>query len=309
LGSEQVTVFAPGTTANVGPGFDCLGMAFTGKGDRVTVRRVDGAGIRVISVSDARIPTDPARNTAAIAAASVLKRAGLSIGLELSIEKGLPLSGGMGGSAASAAAGAVAANVLCQAGLDKETLLEAAMDAEAAVAGGRHADNVAPSLLGGAVVIAGADPLMIAPVRVHAEIELVLVTPSYGVETQKARALLPRDVPRADAIAQAAHLATLVLGLERGDHALIGRAMVDHIAEPARAGLYPGYAAAKAAGLGAGATGVVVSGAGPTVIALTAAARAVAVAEAMQDAYRRAGFDCAAHRAKVDHSGARVIDG
>jgi homoserine kinase len=303
---DNVTVFAPGTTANVGPGFDCLGMAFTGKGDRVTARRVDGKGVRVVSVSDPRIPTDAARNTAAVAAASVLRRAGLDIGLEITIEKGLPLSGGMGGSAASAAAGAVAADALCEVRLDKLQLVEAAMDAEAVVAG-RHADNVAPSVLGGAVVVVGLDPLTIASIRVHPDIALVMVTPAYGVETQKARAVLPREIPRADAIAQAARLGGLVVGLERGDRELIGRSMIDRIAEPARASLYPGYVEAKRAGLEAGAIGVVVSGAGPTILALTTAARTESVAAAMQDAYKRVGHESQAHCAAVDNEGARVV--
>jgi homoserine kinase len=306
--SREITVFAPGTTANVGPGFDCLGMAFTGMGDRVIARRVDAPGIRVLSVSDSRIPTDPARNTAAIAAASVLRRAGIEAGLELRIEKGLPLSGGMGGSAASAAAGAVAADAVVDARLHKLQLIEAAMDAEAVVAG-RHADNVAPSVLGGAVVVVGVDPLTIASIRVHPELELVLVTPAYGVETQKARAVLPRNISRADAIAQAAHLAGLVLGLERGDRDLIARSMVDRIAEPPRAALYPGYAEAKAAGLEAGAIGVVVSGAGPTILAFAAAGTTAVIAEAMRSAYRRAGHESHAHCATVDNAGARVISG
>jgi homoserine kinase len=307
LPAEEVTVFAPGTTANIGPGFDCLGMAFTGMGDRVTARRVPGGEVRVVSVSDPRIPTDPERNTAAIAARSVLRRAGVTdVGLELTIHKGLPLSGGMGGSAASAAAGAVAADAIAGSRLHKLQLVEAAMDAEAVVAG-RHADNVAPSVLGGAVVIVGIDPLTIASVRVHPEIELVMVTPDYGVETQRARSVLPREIPRADAIAQAAHLAGLVLGLERGDHGLISRSMVDRIAEPPRAALYPGYPQAKEAGIAAGAIGVVVSGAGPTIIALTSAGTTAPVTAAMQKAYSMAGFESRAHRATVDNAGARII--
>src|SRR5262245_24737068 len=109
-GMPRATAYAPGSTSNLGPGFDCLGMAFTGKGDTVTVERGGRAGVRIVSVSDPRIPRDAARNTAAIAAAAVLKRAGNHVGLEITVQKGLPLSGGMGGSAASAVAGAVAAN-------------------------------------------------------------------------------------------------------------------------------------------------------------------------------------------------------
>jgi homoserine kinase len=267
---------------------------------------VSGTGVRVGAVSDERIPTDPARNTAAIAAASVLRRAGVGIGIELSIEKGLPLAGGMGGSAASAAAGAVAADLLAGTQLPKLQLIEAAMDAEAVVAG-RHADNVAPAVLGGAVIIVSTDPLTIVPIQVDRSIALVLVTPSYTVETQKARAVLPRDIPRADAIAQAAHLAGLALALERGDVVLLGRSMVDRIAEPARASLYPGYPEAKQAGLLAGAAGVVVSGAGPTLIALTELTRQEAVATAMQRAYAKAGYAAVTHCAAVDNEGARKV--
>src|SRR6185503_3008814 len=142
---EHVTVFVPGSASNLGPGFDCLGVAFTGKGDRVTARRSASPGVRVIAVSDPRIPTDAERNTAAIAAAAVLKAAPDRGGLELSIEKGLPLAGGMGGSAASAVGGAVAADAVLGTALDRASLLEAALEAESVVAG-RHADNVAPSL-------------------------------------------------------------------------------------------------------------------------------------------------------------------
>jgi homoserine kinase len=303
---DEVTVFAPGTTANVGPGFDCFGIAVSGRGDRIVARRASGTGIRVLAVSDPRIPTDPERNTAAIAAASVLRRAGVGIGIEISIEKGLPLAGGMGGSAASAAAGAVAADALAGAGLSKRQLIEAAMDAEAVVAG-RHADNVAPSVLGGAVVIVGTDPLALASVRVHESLGLVLVTPAYGVETQKARGVLPATLSRADAIAQAAHLAGLVVGLERGDAMLIARSMFDRIAEPARQSLYPGYTEARTAGLEAGAIGVVVSGAGPTALAITELARREVVAAVMQKAYARAGHESQTHCATVDNEGARVV--
>ncbi len=305
---EEITIFAPGTTANIGPGFDCLGMAFSGKGDRVTARRVNGrgAGVRILGVSDSRIPTDPQKNTAAIAAWSVLKRGGGDVGLELTIDKGLPLSGGMGGSAASAVAGAVAADALAGTRLTKLQLIEAAMDAEAVVAG-RHADNVAPSLLGGAVVIVSLDPLTIAPVQVHADLALVLVTPAYPVLTQKARDVLPRQVSRTKAVSQAAHLAGLLFGLERGDRDLISRSMIDLIAEPARAALYPGYKEAKEAGLAAGALGVVVSGAGPTVLAITHRTSREGVATAMQQAYARVGQASDAHCASVDNAGARAL--
>ncbi|MFN8094239.1 MAG: homoserine kinase [Vicinamibacteria bacterium] len=302
---DRVTAYSPGSTSNVGPGFDCLGIAIAGMGDRVRATRVSAPGVAVAQVSDPRIPKDPARNTAALAAAEVLKRAGSDAGIELSIEKGLPLAGGLGGSAASAVAGAVAADALLGAGLAREALLDCALEAEAVVAG-RHPDNAAPSLLGGAVVVLGVSPLRFARVRVHPSIRLVFATPAYGVETARARAVLPAAVGRADAVRQAAALAGLVLGLEQGDAGLLRAAVRDHIAEPYRIPLYPGYAEAREAALAAGAFGVAVSGAGPTILALVPAGAEAEVGAGVEKAYAAAGFAASLHVAAVDDRGARI---
>jgi len=303
---ERVTVFAPGSVSNVGPGFDCFGIAIAGRGDRVTARRTDDPGVRVVAVSDPRIPLAPGRNTAAIAAQHMLTRSGAGTGLELSIEKGLPLSGGLGGSAASAVAGAVAAHMLLELNWPQRELLLAALEAEAVVSG-RHPDNVAPSLFGGAVLICDPDQPVFTRVRVHPSLRLVLVTPAYTVETAAARAVLPPSVSRATAIAQAARLGTLVLGLERAEATLIDAAMRDAIAEPARASLFPGYAQARLAGLQAGACGVAVSGAGPTVVAVAREPDAEATGAAMREAYGRLGISAMAQVAQVDEQGARAV--
>jgi homoserine kinase len=261
----------------------------------------------VLSCSDPRIPTDAASNTAALAAAQVLERTGRSgEGIDLEIEKGLPLAGGLGGSAASAVAGAVAADALLGSQLEPAALLDCALEAEAVVAG-RHPDNAAPSLLGGAVVVLGTAPLRYTRLSVHPSLRLVFVTPGYGVRTADARAVLPANVPRSDAVAQAASLAALVLGLERGDGVLLGSAIQDRIAEPSRIPLYPGFARAREAALAAGAFGAAVSGAGPTILAVAPEARAQDVARAVQAAYAHEGITAAAtHVASVDDRGARV---
>jgi homoserine kinase len=302
---ERATAYAPGSTSNVGPGFDCLGIAIAGMGDRVAAVLRDEPGVFVRSVSDPRIPTDAARNTAALAAAEVLRRSGARRGIELSVEKGLPLAGGLGGSAASAIAGAVAANAVLGASLGRDELLDCALEAEAVVAG-RHPDNAAPSLLGGAVLVLGTAPLRFARVSVHPSLRLVFATPSYGVETSRARAVLPVSVPRGDAVRQASSLAGLVLGLERGDGDLLRAATCDHIAEPARTLLYPGYPGARQAALAAGAFGVAVSGAGPTALALAPHGREGAVAAALEQSYAAAGFTATLIVAAVDDRGARL---
>jgi homoserine kinase len=303
---EAVTAYAPGSASNLGPGFDCLGLAFTGKGDRVTARRAAELGVKVIAVSDARIPKDADRNTASIAARAVLNRAGSSAGIELEVQKGLPLAGGMGGSAASAVAGAVATDALLGSRLGQEELLACALEAEAAVAG-RHLDNLAPALYGGAVLVVGIDPPKLTRLNVHANVGIVLVTPAYEVRTAEARAALPAQVPRGDAIAQAGHFARLVLGLERGDPELLRSCMEDRIAEPARRGMFPGFEQARAAALAAGAHGACVSGAGPTALALCEAKNAEKVGAAMASAYGAAGHEAAVHVAQVDAHGARLL--
>jgi homoserine kinase len=304
---DRATCYAPGSTSNVGPGFDCLGIAVTGMGDRVEAVRARAPGVRVLSVSDPRVPCDPGRNTAALAAAEVLRRAGAAaeIGLDLRVEKGLPLSGGLGGSAASAVAGAFAANALLGRPLDPDALLRAALEAEAVVAG-RHPDNVAPSLLGGAILVLGTDPLVCVRLAVHAALRLVFATPAYGVETVRARAVLPASVPRADAVGQASALAGLVLGLERGDGALLRTTMVDRVAEPSRIPLYPGYGRARAAALAEGAFGVAVSGAGPTLLAIAPEGTEAEVGRAILSAYEREGVAARLHLAGVDAEGARL---
>lgn len=313
--ARSVHVYAPGSASNLGAGFDCLGVALSGKGDTVLARGAHAPGVRVVSVSDPRVPLEPDRNTAAIAADSVLRRhlsrregrPPLLPGVELEVMKGLPVAGGMGGSAASAVAGAVAADALLGARLPKAELLEAALDAETVVSG-RHADNVAPALFGGGVLVLSTEPARVAPVRVHATLRLVLVSPAYEVQTSAARAAVPHSVSRADAVWQAAALGALVLGLERGDPDLLREAMVDRIAEPFRLALYPGYPEARAAGLEAGASGVAISGAGPAIVAVCVGA-SEAVGRAMREAYAQLGIEAVVHEARVDEGGARVVGG
>jgi homoserine kinase len=302
------TAFAPATLSNLGPGFDCLGLAVTAGGDRVTVRRVAAPGVRVASVSDPRIPVDPDRNTAALAASAVLRRAGQSVGLEVSVEKGLPLAAGLGGSAASAVAGAVAANAVMGSTLSRRELVLCALDAEAVVSG-RHADNVAPAVWGGAVLVLSLDPLRLVTLRVAEKLRFVVATPEYAVETQQARAALPEAVRREDAVAQAAGLGALVLALERGDTKTLGSALEDRIALPYRAPLYPGFAEARDAALEAGALGATISGAGPTVVAVvsTESDAGSRVVEAMRAAYAAAGFASNLTVARVDVRGAHLL--
>jgi homoserine kinase len=303
---HTATAFAPGSVGNVGPGLDILGLALAGRGDEVTLTRHDGHGIVVEQPGHVELPTDPLRHAAAIAASAVFSRARFGGGVTLTMIKGLPLSGGQGGSAASAVAGAVAANHLLDANLDAHAILECALEAETAVAG-RHADNLGPSLLGGLVLIRSIEPMSVLRLPVPPSLRVVLVQPEQQLRTRDARAVLPESVPRAVALAQAARIAEMVAGACLDDVALFGRAIDDRIAEPVRAALLPGFVAAKRAALDAGALGCSISGAGPTSFAVVDGEQTGAiVAAAMIAAYAANGVAAAARVASVDLNGARA---
>jgi homoserine kinase len=306
-----VTAFAPGGVGNVGPGLDILGLAVDGAGDTVRAEWTRGSGITLLDPGHPNLPRDPARHTATLAGRAVLAAAGERLaggrGIALSVRKGLPLSGGQGGSAASAVAGAVAVNALLGTPLDQGALLDACLIAEETVAG-RHLDNIAPSLLGGIVLIRCMEPPDLVRLPVPSELIVVLVRPEQQMRTKDGRAVLPVSLPLETALYQAAQVAALVAALALDDYELLGRAIDDRIAEPARAGLLPGFTEAKAAALAAGALGSSISGSGPTAFALARGrASGERVAAAMTAAYGAVGIRSDARVAPVDQVGARLL--
>ncbi len=302
-----VAAYAPGTVANVGPGFDVLGMALEGAGDVVTTRRTEGGRLE-LSCSDPEIPSDPRANSAGIAAAAVLRLAGhTDAGLQLEIRKGLSLSGGQGGSAASAAAAAVAVNALLGSPLSRGALWEACLEAETAVAG-RHADNVAPCLYGGIVLVRSIDPPDVVRLAYPPDLLVVLAQPEQRIRTSEARRRLPESVARETAVGQAAQLGAMVAALARGDLDLLARSVEDRIGEPARAPLLKGFSRAKRAALEAGARGCSVSGSGPAAFAFASDPPAAErIAAAMSDAYSSEGVPARVRVARIDPRGARTI--
>ena len=310
-GPSAVTAYAPGGVGNVGPGLDIMGLAVAGLGDTVRAEWSAEPGIRIMDPGHDALPREAERHTSALAARAVLERAGGSRdrrGLALYVRKELPLSGGQGGSAASAVAAAVAVNTLLGGPLDRIALVEACLTAEEAVAG-RHADNIAPALLGGIVLIRSMEPLDLVQLPVPEELFVVLVRPDQQLRTLEGRSVLPREVSRAVALHQAAQVAAVVAALAAGDYALLGRAIDDRIAEPARAPLLPGFPEAKAAGLAAGALGSSISGSGPTAFALARGRDSGdRVGAAMAAAYAGRGMSCDVRVAPVDRVGAQILE-
>ncbi len=292
----------------MGPGLDILGLAVAGAGDTVTVRTRAAPGVVILDPGHPALPSDAARHTAGIAATETLRLARVAdkVGLELSVEKGLPLAAGQGGSAASAVAAAVATNALLPEPLAVPDLITACLAAERHVAG-RHADNIAPSLLGGLVLVRSLDPIDCIPLPLPAGLNIVLAHPDYTLPTAAGRAALPSSVSLTVALAQAAAVGAVVAAGARQDLELLRRAVVDLIAEPAREPLLPGFRAGKAAGLAAGALCCSISGSGPTMFAFTrSTSSAHHVAAAIQRAYRTEGIPCETRLTTVDPEGAQV---
>jgi homoserine kinase len=308
----RVRAYAPGGIGNMGPGLDVLGCAVTGAGDTIELEWAEERSSTTLTIAEPghpELPTHPGRHAASIAALAVLRVAPErpARSLVMRATKGLPLAGGQGGSAASAVAGAVAMNALLGAPLDERALLDAALEAEAAVAG-RHADNVAPALLGGVVLVRSVDPLDLVRLPYPAALRVVLVQPEQRLPTAQARAVLPSMVERSVAVRQSANVAAMVAALMAGDLDLLRRALDDDIAEPARAPLLPGFREAKAAALEAGALGCSISGAGPTSFAFApddvAAER---IGATMCAAYRARGVNAQSRVARIDERGARLV--
>lgn len=287
---NDITIFAPATAANLGPGFDVLGMALRRAGDRVRARRVDKPGVRVTRIvgDDGRLPTEASDNTAGIAAIETLRLAGANAGIELELYKGMPIGSGLGSSAASAAAAAVAVNQLIGSPLRRSELIGPCVEAEAAVAG-RHADNVAPALLGGLVLVHSLEPIRVQRLPVPEGLWVTVVTPDFELSTRLAREALPSSIPISAMVANSANLGLLMSACYSGDLSLLGACVRDDIVTPARAALIPGGTEVIDAALAAGALGSSISGAGPSIFAFChSQVVAERVARAMQEAFAHA---------------------
>lgn len=300
LQHERAAATGPPTVANLGPGFDWLGVAVEGKGDVVEASVVhddtaaSGNSVYVASIigDSGKLPLSSEDNCAAVAAKHTLQLLGATnMAVSLNIQKGLPLGSGLGSSAASAAAAATAVASLfgCD---DAEVLVPAGIEAEACVSG-RHADNVAPALMGGFILIQQTSPPRVRRLQCAASDSLyfVLVTPEQEAPTAQMRQAVPKSVSIPEHVLGAASGGALVAGILSGDISLLGECLAsDRIIEPARAPLIPGFLAAKHAAVEAGAAGCTISGAGPTAVAVTDGRQnAERVCKAMADAFGAEG--------------------
>lgn len=266
--ATKVTIKAPSSTANLGPGFDVFGLAIDAFYDTVTLTKTKN-GITIISDDD--IPTNPENNTAGLVVKNMKKRFKIKDGVEIKIKKGVPAGFGMGSSAASAAAAAVAFDKLFGLKLDGNALVEFAGYGEKASAGTIHYDNVAASVLGGFVIVK-TNPLNVIRVEPPTNLRMCIGVPKIDVpkkKTKVSRGVIPKKVKLTDSILNLSNAAAIVVGFMKKDPELIGNSIKDVIVEPARQHMIPGFIKVKENAIKAGALGVTISGAGPSVIAFS----------------------------------------
>jgi homoserine kinase len=308
---NSVEVFAPASMGNVGVGFDILGLAFGEPGDIVRVEAREEPGVVILSIAgdDGTIPYDPCKNTAGVAVNAYVKAVDYNGGLGITIKKGLPLSGGLGGSAGSAVAAVVAANALLGEPMTREELLPFCMEGEALASGDYHADNIAPCLFGGITLATGIDMAHIRQLPVPEKLRFALVTPNVSVPTIEARSVLPQSILLKTMVAQIGAVAQLIDALYRGDVPSMAAAMEkDSVIEVARAHLMPHFYDARAEAKKSGALGLVISGAGPTLCAVCDSdGIARNVADSLSAFYDNAGIDAVSYWTAVDVRGARVL--
>ena len=299
--------FAPASVGNVAVGFDLMGHALRGLGDRARVRRTSARGVQLLSVSGvvSALPLTAAENTAGAALISMCDGLELDFGFELELEKGVALGSGMGGSGASAAAAVCAANALLPRPLSMEELFPFALAGEAAATGAACVDNVAPSLTGGLVFVPPGEPRRLVRVSVPPELWCAVARPNMSIETRETRAALQEPWGLDAIVGQTARLAGVLTGCQTGDFDLLRRSLEDVLVEPRRAGLVPGFGEAKRAALGAGALGASLSGSGPTVFAWCEGEES---AEEVCEALRAAlgGSEVEAFTSPVDAPGASL---
>ena len=308
---NEVRVFAPATVANVACGFDVLGFAIEAPGDEVVARLSNKPGLRITKITgdNNKLPKDPEKNTAGVAALDLLRHLGMSDrGIELEIHKKMPFGSGLGSSAASAVAGVYAVNKLIGEPLAKKQLLPFAMQGEASADGAWHADNVGPSLLGGVVFIRSNQELDIAQIPVPENLWAAVVHPEMEILTKVAREILPTDIPMVNATQQIGNLGGLICGLIQEDYAMIGRSIHDVIAEPRRQKLIPEFYNAKRAAMAQGALGFSISGAGPSVFALCEGEdTAQRAGSAISEAFSAINLENQVYVSKINQEGVHVV--
>lgn len=307
--ATEIRVFCPATIANVSCGFDVLGLALDSVGDEMVVRKTKEKGIKITKLVGQDLPMDTLQNVAGVAGLALLAESDYDGGFEIEIYKKIKAGSGIGSSAASSTGAVWAMNELIGKPFSPLRLVKFAMEGERLASGVAHADNVAPALFGGFTLVRSYAPLDIVKINTPSELYATVIHPQIEVKTSDSRRILKTTISLEDGIKQWGNVGGLIAGLFMEDYALIGRSLEDHIVEPIRSILIPGFDVVKQKALEANALGCGISGSGPSIYALSKGEEiAQRVANAMSEVYNKIGIDYDIHVSKINTEGIKILN-
>jgi homoserine kinase len=305
---ESIKVFCPATIANISCGFDVLGVALESVGDEMVIRKVPQKGIFITKLVGQDLPMDTENNVAGVAGLALLAESDYEGGFEIEIDKKIKAGSGIGSSAASSSGAVWGMNQLLGSLFPAIKLVQFAMEGERLASGVAHADNVAPALFGGFTLVRSYEPLDIVRINSPSELYASVIHPQIEVKTSDSRKILKTNITLKDGIRQWGNVGGLIAGLFTEDYDLIGRSLVDHIVEPIRSILIPGFDEVKAKSLEAGALGCGISGSGPSIFAFSKGAHtAEKVTLEMSKVYQDFAIDYDVHTSKINTQGIKTL--
>ena len=305
---NKVTIFAPASIANVGPGFDILGFALNGLGDTITLSHRNDERYVIESVG-AVLPLEPGDNVATVGLKSFSDHVGHKGGFDIRIVKNFKPGSGLGSSASSAVGAVFAANALLKTGLSKEALVPFALDGEEVASKNRHADNIAPCMLGGFVGVTSCNPFKSFSVPYPNDLKVLVIFPDVVIKTAEARKILPKRIDMSTGIKQASNMAGLVTGLISHDYELISYSLHDAFAEPYRKQLIPLYDKVKTTCLQRGSIGFSISGSGPAMFSFfRAKIDTAALQHSLREMYKKADIGVLFHESGINHRGVEIVN-
>ena len=306
---NELRLFCPATIANISCGFDVLGLALTSVGDEMVIRKVTSPGLKITKITGQELPLEVSENVAGVAGLALLKAHNSDAGFEIEIHKKIKAGSGIGSSAASAAGAVWGMNSLLGNPFSNYDLVQFAMEGERLASGVAHADNVAPAIYGGFTLVRSYDPLDIIKMPTPKELVASVIHPQIEIKTSDSRKILKTNISLADGIKQWGNVGGLISGLYTSDYELIGRSMVDHIIEPIRSILIPGYDSVKSAATDSGVLGCGISGSGPSVFALSRGLPiAREAAQKMNEEFKKIGIESDIYVSKVNNQGPIVLE-
>jgi len=305
---EEIKLFCPATIANLSCGFDVLGLCLNNVGDEMIIRKTSEKGIKIIKIVGADLPLETEKNVAGVAAMAMISNLNLDFGFEIEIYKKIKAGSGIGSSAASSAGAVFGINELLGRSFSAKDLIAFAMEGEKLASGSAHADNVAPALLGGFVLVRSYNPLDIIKIKSPEELYATVIHPQIELKTSDARSVLKQNVTLKQAVIQCGNLGGLISGLYTNDYDLIGRSLNDEIVEPLRSVLIPKFDLVKQKAIENGALGGGISGSGPSIFALSKGKEtAEKVAKAMSEVYEEMNLKYEIHVSKVNSDGIKIL--